>query len=64
MFCLRDRGFLVETGHPKADFTVKTRSESIAFSVAEGSGEDLDDSVAWIVVVDDDRTKAKVIPAK
>jgi hypothetical protein len=63
MFCLRDRGFLVETGSPKADFTVKTRSESIAFSVMEGSGEDLDDSIAWIVVGEGDRSKAQVIPA-
>jgi hypothetical protein len=60
MFCLRDRGFVVEMGNPKADFTIKSRSGNLACSVAETIPEAISPGVVWIVI-DGDRTKAQVL---
>jgi hypothetical protein len=60
MFCLRDRGFVIEMGNPKADFTIKSRSGNLACSVAETMPEEISPGVVWIMI-DGDRTKAQVV---
>jgi hypothetical protein len=60
MFCLRDRGFVVEMGHPKADFTIKSRSGNLACSVAETIPENIAAGIVWIII-DSDRTQAQVV---
>jgi hypothetical protein len=59
MYCLRDRGFLVESAGSAADFAVSTRGEKVKFRVSQSS-EDLDPATGWIVV-DASGQKATVI---
>lgn len=47
MFCLRDRGFLVQSAQ-NADFAVSTKSEKIAFRVSQT--EPSDPVTGWIMV--------------
>lgn len=60
MSCLRDRGFVLESGNPKGDFTIKSRSGNLACAVAESMPTEMTAGVVWIVI-DGDRTKAQVV---
>lgn len=57
MFCLRDRGFLVESAK-NADFAVSTKSEKVSFRVTQS--EPIDTATGWIVV-DASGKQARVI---
>jgi hypothetical protein len=62
MYCLRDRGLLVDTMVNNADFEVRSKVGTQRFKVAQ-AGEELDPNVAWIVV-DANGQRATVIPAQ
>jgi hypothetical protein len=62
MFCLRDRGLLVDTVVNNADFEVQSKVGKIRFKVAQ-AGTELDPNVAWIVI-DADGQRATIIPAQ
>jgi hypothetical protein len=57
---LRDRGFIVKTAVPNADFVVETKTERIAFRVS-ATPDDLDPAYAWIVMPSS-QSQATVIP--
>ncbi len=57
MYCLRDRGFIVETSQ-KADFIINTKGEKVSFRVTQS--EPSDTVTGWIVV-DASGKQARVI---
>jgi hypothetical protein len=61
IYCLRDRGLLVDTNVNNADFEVRSKVGTTRFSVAT-AGQALDPAIAWIVV-DADGKRAKIFPA-
>ncbi len=61
IYCLRDRGLLVDTNVNNADFEVRSKVGTTRFNVAT-AGQELDGAIAWIVV-ESDGQRAKVIPA-
>jgi hypothetical protein len=61
IYCLRDRGLLVDLNVNNADFEVRSKVGTSRFKVAT-AGQELDGAIAWIVV-DADGQRAKVIPA-
>jgi hypothetical protein len=60
MFCLRDRGFIVKTAVPNADFVVETKAERLAFRVST-TPDNLDPHYAWVVMLAP-QAQARVIP--
>lgn len=62
LYCLRDRGLMVDTVVNNADFQVNSKVGEIRFKVAK-VGDPLDPNVAWIVV-DESGQRAQVIPAQ
>jgi hypothetical protein len=60
MFCLRDRGFLVEPASG-ADFSVTTRGEKVKFKVSQ-SADNLDPTTGWIVVDASGQTAEVIAP--
>jgi hypothetical protein len=61
MYCLRDRGLLVDSNVNNADFEVRSKVGTARFSVAM-AGQELDGTRNWIVV-NADGQGAKMIPA-
>jgi hypothetical protein len=62
VYCLRDRGLLVDTVVTGADLKVKSKVGEVKFNVSDGQGE-CDPSMAWIVLQAGGKT-AQVIPAQ
>jgi hypothetical protein len=62
IYCLRDRGLLVDTNVNNADFEVRSKVGTQRFSVAT-AGQATDPNVAWIVV-DASGQRAQVVPAQ
>jgi hypothetical protein len=61
MYCLRDRGFMVESAGSAADFAITTRGEKVKFRVSQGS-EELDPATGWIVVDASGQRAAVIAP--
>jgi hypothetical protein len=61
IYCLRDRGLLVDTNVNNADFEVRSKVGTARFNVAT-AGQELDGGCNWIVV-DTDGQRAKLILA-
>ena len=61
IYCLRDRGLLVDLNVNNADFEVRSKVGTARFKVA-AAGQDLDGAINWIVV-DADAQRAKVVLA-
>jgi hypothetical protein len=61
VYVLRDRGLIVDTVVNNADLRVKSKLGEVRFKVS-ASDQDLDPSVAWIVLEAGGQS-AKVIPA-
>jgi hypothetical protein len=61
IYCLRDRGLLVDTVVNNADFEVKSKVGDMRFKVGT-IGAAIDPAIAWILVDESGKT-AQVIPA-
>lgn len=62
LYCLRDRGLIVDTVVNNADFQVNSKVGKMRFKVAQ-VGDALDPAIAWIVV-EQSGQRAQVIPAQ
>ncbi len=64
IYCLRDRGLLVDTNVNNADFEVRSKVGTQRFSVAAAAaGAALDPNITWIVV-DASGQRAQIISAQ
>jgi hypothetical protein len=61
VYCLRDRGLMVDTVVNNADFEVQSKVGKMQFKVAI-AGNALDPSIAWIVVSESGRQANVILP--